>query len=51
MTIFAGVSKKCRQNEPENKKNRAEEGIFGEKKRFVGVDSGRQKSGSQYAHR
>lgn len=47
MTIFADVSKKCRQNEPENKKNRAEEGVFGEKKRFVGVDSGRQKSGSQ----
>ena len=36
MTIFVGVSKKCRQNEPENKKNRTEEGVFGEKKRFMG---------------
>lgn len=51
MTIFVGVSKKCRQNEPKNKKNRTEEAVFEEKKHFMGVDSGRQKCGSQYAHR
>lgn len=35
MTIFVGASKRCRKNEPDNKKNRTEEGGFRKKKCFV----------------